>query len=86
MLIFSLSGYNTGREVLTMWEFVNGMANGVRHRMMPRRRNGVGTMTAMMIGASVGIAAWETVRRSRNTNGSGNAEKLAEQVMQRIED
>ncbi|RIV24255.1 hypothetical protein D2Q93_07375 [Alicyclobacillaceae bacterium I2511] len=48
-----------------MWEIMNGMANNVRGRVMPRRRNGVNTMTAVLVGASVGIAAWEAIRRSR---------------------
>lgn len=84
MLTFAKSGYTSPREVLTMWEFVNGMANGMRGRMIPRRRNSMGTMTAMVIGASVGIAAWETMRRGRNMN-STDATKLAQEVMDRIE-
>ncbi|OFW77162.1 MAG: hypothetical protein A2201_04145 [Alicyclobacillus sp. RIFOXYA1_FULL_53_8] len=67
-----------------MWEFVNGMANGVRGRMMPRRHNGMNTMTAMVIGASVGIAAWETMRRSRNNPGNDPA-KFAQEIMDRME-
>lgn len=67
-----------------MWELMNGMANNVRNRMMPRRRNGIGTMTAMVLGASVGIAAWETYRRSRMSPGSqldAGASQVAQQVM-----
>jgi len=67
-----------------MWEFVNGMANGVRGRMMPRRNNGMNTMTAMVIGASVGIAAWETMRRSRTIPGNDPA-KFAQEIMDRME-
>lgn len=73
-----------------MWEIMNGITNGVRSRVMPRKRSGIGTMTAMVIGASVGIAAWEAVRR--NTNGishstSGNEiSDLADRVMENIQD
>lgn len=67
-----------------MWEFVNGMTNGIRDRMMPRRRNGMGTMTAMVLGASVGIAAWETMRRGRMSPNGNDATKLAQQVMDRM--
>jgi hypothetical protein len=71
-----------------MWELMNGMANGVRNRVMPRRRNGVGTMTAMLIGASVGIAAWEAYRKSQTasqvTSDSGT-DKLAQEVMEQIQ-
>lgn len=72
------------REVLTMWELMNGMAGTMRNRWMPRRRTGIGTMTAVVLGASVGIAAWETFRRTRmngNGMGMGTAEQMAEQVM-----
>ncbi len=79
---------NYVREVLAMWELMNGMTNSVRSRMMPRRRNGVGTMTAMLIGASVGIAAWETIRKSQlasRVTSNGNAGNLAQEVMDQIE-
>jgi hypothetical protein len=72
-----------------MWELMNGMANSVRNRVMPRRRNGIGTMTAMVLGASVGIAAWETYRRSRGTQGSGldaNPAKVAQEVMNSLDE
>jgi hypothetical protein len=71
-----------------MWELMNGMTNGVRNRMMPRRKNGVGTMTAMLIGASVGIAAWEAYRRSQPASrmaSDGSAEKLAQEVMEQVQ-
>jgi hypothetical protein len=70
-----------------MWELMNGMANNMRNRFRPpRRQNGVGTMTAMLLGASVGIAAWETMRRSRN-NGSmpTDAAKVAQEVMDSLD-
>ncbi len=71
-----------------MWELMNGMANGVRNRMMPRRRNGVGTMTAMLIGASVGIAAWEAYRRAQPASrmaSNDSANKIAQEVMEQIQ-
>jgi hypothetical protein len=66
-----------------MWEMMNGMTNGMRNRLMPRRhRNGIGTITAVVLGASVGIAAWETYRRTRmNGNDSGVAGQIAGQVI-----
>lgn len=69
-----------------MWEIMNGMANSMRNRVMPRRRNGMGTMTAMVLGASVGIAAWETYRRSRipNSGLDENPAKVAQEVMNNL--
>lgn len=66
-----------------MWEMMNGMAGNMRNRLMPRRHhNGMGTLTAVVLGASVGIAAWETYRRTRmNGNGMGAMNQMAEQVM-----
>jgi hypothetical protein len=71
-----------------MWEFMNDMATGMRKRIMPRRRNGIGTMTAMLLGASVGIAAWETVRRSRfNPMGDNvDAAQVAGQVLDSLDE
>ncbi|MCL6547520.1 MAG: hypothetical protein K6T30_01260 [Alicyclobacillus sp.] len=71
-----------------MWEFVNGVADGVRSRMMPQRRNGLSTMTAMLIGASVGIAAWETIRRApwANRGLSEGAAKMAQEVVESLQD
>lgn len=72
-----------------MWEIMNGIADGMRSRVMPRRKSGIGTMTAMVIGASVGIAAWEAARRNNVTGriGSrGDAADLAERVMDNIQD
>jgi hypothetical protein len=77
------------REVLTMWELMNGMAGTMRNRWMPRRSTGMGTMTAVVLGASVGIAAWETFRRTRmngNVMGMGAAGQMAEQVMNSLND
>lgn len=72
-----------------MWELMNGMANSVRSRVMPRRRNGIGTMTAMVLGASVGIAAWETYRRSRMNPSSGldaNPANVAQGVLNSLDE
>lgn len=72
-----------------MWELVDGMAERVRHRVMPRRRNGMNTVTAMVVGASVGIALWEAVRRSRlgvNGNMSAAAAETAREVMDSLEE
>ncbi|QQE79478.1 hypothetical protein [Alicyclobacillus sp. SO9] len=78
-----------------MWEMMNGMTNGVRNRFMPRRRNNMGTMTAMLVGASVGIAAWEAMRRGNVTSrinnraqsmAQDNAEQIAEKVMNQLDD
>ncbi|MCL6626742.1 hypothetical protein [Alicyclobacillus shizuokensis] len=72
-----------------MWDLMSGMADGVRHRMMPRRRNGMHTMTAMLVGASVGIAAWEALRRGgqrfKQDGGNAAAEQAAAKVMEQIE-
>ena len=71
-----------------MWE----MMNGARSRMMPRRRNGMGTMTALLVGASVGIAARETMRRGNvvgriNTGGTrSGAESMAKEAMDELSD
>lgn len=79
-----------------MWEMMNGMANGVRRRLMPRRRSGVGTMTAMLVGASVGIAAWEAMRRGQvgarlgssmsSAASQSSAERIAAEVLDEIDD
>ncbi|GMA50248.1 hypothetical protein GCM10025857_16050 [Alicyclobacillus contaminans] len=71
-----------------MWEFMNGMAAGVRRRIMPRRRNGMGTMTAMLVGASVGIAAWETMRRSRmvSTGNHVDANQIADDMLESLKE
>lgn len=72
-----------------MWELMNGMTNGLRNRMFPQKRgNGLGTMTAMLIGASVGIAAWEALRKtqpiSRMTDSS-NAVDIAKEVIDHLD-
>lgn len=75
-----------------MWGLMNTVASTMRYR---RRRSGMGTMTALVVGASVGIAAWETMRRSdwvggksqngTSNNGSSAASAMAEEVMNEIE-
>ncbi len=76
------------REVLAMWELMNGMANNVRGRVMPRRRSGVNTMTAVLVGASVGIAAWEAIRRSRfqSATAMANPERMVNEVLDSLDD
>jgi hypothetical protein len=71
-----------------MWELMSGVANSVRDRVMPKRRSGMGTMTAVLIGASVGIAAWEAVRKSQvasRLTPDATATKLAQEVMDQLE-
>ena len=46
-----------------MWDMINDL-------LPRRRRNGMNTVTAMVIGAGVGIAAWEMMRRN---NVAGDA-------------
>jgi hypothetical protein len=88
------AGQNTREEVLSMLNLMSAMASSVRHRVAPRRRSGMGTMTALFVGASVGIAAWEAMRKSQlggKLGGMSPASKMsasgiAEEVMQEIED
>ncbi|WP_206832114.1 hypothetical protein [Alicyclobacillus fructus] len=69
-----------------MWNMMNAMNGMARSRMNWRRRNGgMGTMTALLIGASVGIAAWEAMRQMQHKNQMPNgAQELAEQMMDEI--
>ncbi|MCL6454838.1 MAG: hypothetical protein K6T78_14625 [Alicyclobacillus sp.] len=71
-----------------MWELMNGMANNMRGRWMPRRNNRMNTVTAMVLGASVGIAAWETLRRTRlgGQMGANALNRAADQVMDALDD
>ncbi|WP_067621176.1 hypothetical protein [Alicyclobacillus acidiphilus] len=74
-----------------MWNMLNTVAGAARHRMMPQRRSGMGTMTALFIGASVGIAAWEAVRqmqgKASKAIGEGtDAMKIAQDVMSEIQE
>lgn len=58
---------------------------------MPRRNNRMGTFTSMMIGATVGIAAWEISRRAMNNGRGGQTmtnraiEQVADTVMNSIQ-
>lgn len=74
-----------------MWGMMNTVANSMRYR---RHRSGMSTMTALVVGASVGIAAWETMRRSdwggksqkgASHDDTSSASAIAEKVMNEIE-
>ncbi|MBF8378532.1 hypothetical protein IW967_11775 [Alicyclobacillus mali] len=69
-----------------MWNMMNAMSGMARGRMNWRRRDhGMGTMTALLIGASVGIAAWEAVRQMQNKSSMpSGAQELAQQMMDEI--
>jgi len=69
-----------------MWNMMNAMSGMARSRMNWRRQSrGMGTMTALLIGASVGIAAWEAMRQMQNKNQMPNAaQELAQQMMDEI--
>lgn len=45
-----------------MWEYLGGVTNW-RPFMTRRRNNPIAYVPALLIGASVGIAAWEMTRR-----------------------
>ncbi|UOF91063.1 hypothetical protein LSG31_02030 [Fodinisporobacter ferrooxydans] len=57
---------------------------------MPRRRNnGMGMFTSMLVGATVGIAAWEVTRRAMSGNTGGQItdkaiNQMADTVMQSL--
>lgn len=51
-----------------MWDMITDM--------LPRKKRGMNTLTAMALGAGVGIAAWEMMRR--NTGGGGDSESMAQ--------
>lgn len=52
---------------MMMWDMIQDM--------MPRRKRGMNTLTAMALGAGVGIAAWEMMRRN---NVAGNMGDMAD--------
>ncbi|MFD2169582.1 hypothetical protein [Tumebacillus lipolyticus] len=53
--------------------------------MMPRRKNGMNTVTAMMLGAGIGIAAWEMMRRNNASgNGANQMDQIADSMMNAI--
>lgn len=62
-----------------MWEMINDM--------MPRRKRGMNTVTAMVIGAGVGIAAWEMMRRNNNGMGESRNDmsRIADSMMDAID-
>lgn len=73
-----------------MWEMVSNMVPAAR--MMGRRNRGMNTATAMLVGAGIGIAAWEIMRRNNamgnlrsnmNVNNQGMGE-MAEEVLNAI--
>ncbi|PWK13745.1 hypothetical protein [Tumebacillus permanentifrigoris] len=61
-----------------MWELINDM--------MPRRKRGINTVTALVVGAGVGIAAWEMMRRN-NVAGESSDDmgRIAESMMDAID-
>jgi len=62
-----------------MWDMITDM--------IPRKRRGMNTMTAMVIGASVGIAAWEVMRRNNTAGNTGDEiSKIADSMMDAIND
>ncbi|ASS74392.1 hypothetical protein CIG75_04930 [Tumebacillus algifaecis] len=62
-----------------MWEMITDM--------IPRRKSGMNTVTAMVLGAGIGIAAWEVMRRN-NTAGNNTNEmaQMADSMMDAITD
>lgn len=62
-----------------MWDMITDM--------MPRKKRGLNTMTAMVVGAGVGIAAWEMMRRN-NVGGESTDQmtQIADQMMDAIND
>ncbi|MBX6396277.1 MAG: hypothetical protein IRY98_11375 [Alicyclobacillaceae bacterium] len=52
--------------------------------LMPRRRTDRGTWTAMLMGAGIGIAVWEWMKKSGEKNVDRDArelDRLADQVL-----
>ncbi|KEO84539.1 hypothetical protein [Tumebacillus flagellatus] len=61
-----------------MWEMITDM--------MPRRKRGLNTVTAMVIGAGVGIAAWEMMRRNNVAGDStDDMSRIADSMMDAID-
>jgi hypothetical protein len=68
-------------EVLLMWGFVDDVMD-----MVPRKRNrGMSTMTALLLGAGIGITAWEVMRR-RNPSGNADMAKIAQTVIDAVKE
>jgi hypothetical protein len=59
-----------------MWEMITDM--------MPRRKRGMNTLTAIAIGAGVGIAAWELMRRNNVAGDSDSMARIADSMMDAI--
>jgi hypothetical protein len=65
---------NAGEVFVAMWNLINGATSGFRRP----RRTFAGSLPALLVGAGVGIAAWEIVRR-RNP---GAVDRIADSVAQ----
>lgn len=65
-----------------MWGMIDDMMG-----MMPRRRTrgNMNTITAMLLGAGIGITTWEMMRR-RNAAGNTDMTKLAQSVMEAVKE
>lgn len=63
-----------------MWGIVDDMMDFV-----PRRRNrGMNTMTAMALGAGIGITAWELMRRRNTVGNAADMSKLTQSIIEAI--
>lgn len=62
---------------MNMWDMITDM--------MPGRKRGLNTVTAMVLGAGIGIAAWEMMRRN-NVAGNSTDEmaQIADSMMDAI--
>lgn len=71
-----------------MWKMMTNMLPA--NRMSPGRRNrGMNTATAMLVGAGIGIATWEMMRRSNAIPGGfmkGNKGKIGKMVQNAVGD
>ncbi|HEU4964256.1 MAG TPA: hypothetical protein VFV52_10450 [Bacilli bacterium] len=67
---------------MMMWDMIQDM--------MPRKKRGMNTLTAMALGAGVGIAAWEVMRRNNvagnagENMGMGDMSQIADSMMDAI--
>ncbi len=64
--------------VQAMWDIIEGM-----RRPAPRQSK-MNVIPVMLLGAGLGIATWEVVKR-RNNNGSFSASKLMEKVSDAVD-
>lgn len=62
-----------------MWEMVSNMIPAANRMMSGRRNRGMNTATAMLLGAGIGIATWEVMRRNNAVGNimDGNMGKMA---------